>query len=134
MAFQQPDRGEVTYWSDAALDREDIDDAALQMGLMGWRFTRVETKVEADITVELDDCSNPKTIGHTNPCGEITFCRGHVLQPAFFCHEFGHALGAPHIEGGPAVMNPEAGQGYFTDLDVEAFERGGYGLSIFNCE
>ena len=31
-------------------------------------------------------------------------------------------------------MNPNADQNYFTELDVEAFQEGGYALSIFNCE
>lgn len=132
-AAQQPEQGEIRYWSEG-LHAEVIDLAAERMGVMGWQFTRVATRSQADITVEMEDCSNPEMIGHSNPCGEILFCRGHDQRPAFFLHEFGHALGAPHIEGGPAVMNAHSEEHYFTPLDVEAFERGGYGLSIFNCE
>jgi hypothetical protein len=133
LATQQPLRGEISYWSEG-VDQFVVDDAARQMSVMGWRFNRVAKKSQADITVELSDCSDPKTIGHTNPCGEILFCRGQLQRPAFFCHEFGHALGSPHIEGGPAIMNASTDQDYFTELDVEAFNEGGYGLSIFNCE
>jgi hypothetical protein len=133
LASQQPHQGEVSYWTEG-VDDFVVDAAARRMAIMGWEFTRVAKKSQADITVEMFDCSDPEMIGHTNPCGEILFCRGHQQRPEFFCHEFGHALGAPHIEGGPAIMNASTDQAYFTELDVEAFDHGGWALSIFNCD
>lgn len=133
LAPQQPFKGDVSYWS-VGVNAELVDEAAAHMAVMGWRFTRVPKRAHADITVEPFTCSDPDVMARTLPCGQVLFCRGHAQRSGVFSHEFGHALGADHIEGGPAVMNARSEIDDFTTLDVVAFKRSDFGLTIFKCE
>jgi hypothetical protein len=123
----EPFRAEVTYSGDVPEETVEL------LHMVGFELVAVQPE-EAQVVVygRGQFCGDGHREAYYGGCGGIWLCQD--VSPAVLAHEFGHAVGARHVEG-IAVMAPDDfGVERMTVLDSLAFRNRVLKGSVFDPE